>query len=104
MGVWRREPWQSAPSDEALGAWGGAAAALGALDADDADPPEHLHWPDLPEVRPAAAFYASPLALLLLVTLLLIFPPTYMGYDGQFQIFLLAIVLRNHDVSSHHKN
>ncbi|CAB3248053.1 unnamed protein product [Arctia plantaginis] len=55
-----RVQWQCAPCEAALGAWGGAAAALGALTDADGDPPEHLHWPEPAEMEELSSTPPAP--------------------------------------------
>ncbi|XP_063891335.1 beclin 1-associated autophagy-related key regulator isoform X1 [Helicoverpa armigera] len=47
----RVESWMSSCEAAVQSVWADAVAALGDLDADDTEPPEHLHWPETMEIE-----------------------------------------------------
>lgn len=64
----RVESWTSSCDAAARSVWAEAIAALGDLDTDDTEPPEHLHWPEAMEMEELSCSPASPAPAPSLVT------------------------------------
>ncbi|XP_075991805.1 autophagy related protein 14 [Anticarsia gemmatalis] len=64
----RVESWMSDGSSLARSAWEDAIAALGDLDTDDNEPPEHLHWPETMEMEELSCTPPAPAPAPSLVT------------------------------------